>query len=55
MEDLLGSPYFLFGSAEQIAEMLHMHRDRYGISYFTLFGEQRMDGFAPVLKHLEGK
>lgn len=52
--ELLKSPYFLFGSEDEIVETLQMRRERYGISYFTLFGEENLESFAPILARLSG-
>jgi probable F420-dependent oxidoreductase len=54
VDDLLTSPYFLFGSQDEIVETLQVRRERYGISYFTIFGEDRLESFAPVLARLVG-
>jgi probable F420-dependent oxidoreductase len=52
--DLLDSPTFLFGGVEQIAEDLLRRRERFGISYFTVFGEENLEAFAPVVARLSG-
>lgn len=54
VDDLLESPYFLFGSVDQIVETLQMRREQYGISYFTLLGEDNLESFAPVMNRLAG-
>ena len=54
VSDLLKSPYFLFGSEDEIVDTLQMRRERYGISYFTLFGEENLESFAPILVRLSG-
>ena len=53
--ELLESPHFLFGSEEEIIEDLQRRRERYGISYFTIFGEEHIETFAPVVARLAGK
>ena len=53
--ELLESPHFLFGSEEEIVEELQRRRARYGISYFTIFGEEYIEAFAPVVASLAGK
>jgi probable F420-dependent oxidoreductase len=53
--ELLDSPHFLFGSEEEIVEELQKRRERYGISYTTIFGEEYIDTFAPIVAHLVGK
>jgi probable F420-dependent oxidoreductase len=52
--DLLESPTFLFGTTEQIVEDLLRRRERFGISYFTVFGEENLEAFAPVVARLSG-
>ena len=54
LDDLLESLHFLFGSEDQIVETLLKCRDRYGISYVTLTGEESMDSFAPIVARLSG-
>lgn len=51
---LLDSPHGLIGSAEQIADDLEARRERFGISYVTLF-EPALEGFAPVVARLAGR
>lgn len=53
--ELLESPHFLFGSEEEIVEELQRRRERFGISYFTIFGEEYIEAFAPVVASLAGK
>lgn len=55
ISELLESPYFLFGSQEEMIEELQRRRERYGISYFSIFGEQHIDTFAPIVARLAGK
>lgn len=52
--ELLESPYLLFGSEEEIAEELQRRRERYGISYYSIFGEQHIETFAPIVARLSG-
>lgn len=52
-EDLLGSPYFLIGSVEQIEEDLRRQREQHGISYFVV-PEVFYEAFAPVVARLAG-
>ena len=54
LTSLLASPYFLFGSEDEIVETLQMRRERMGISYFTISGEESLDSFAPILARLVG-
>lgn len=54
VEALLASPHFLVGTENEIAELLQARRERFGISYYTLFGEESIDLFAPVVTRLTG-
>ena len=54
LAELIESPHFLFGSEEEIVEQLQRRRERYGISYFTLFGEEYIEAFAPIVARLTG-
>jgi probable F420-dependent oxidoreductase len=55
LAEMIESPHFLFGSEEEIVEQLQRRRERYGISYFTLFGEEYIETFAPIVARLAGK
>jgi probable F420-dependent oxidoreductase len=55
LEELLESPYLLIGSEDQIVDILQERRERFGISYCTIFGEQYMDMFAPIVARLAGQ
>ena len=50
---VLETLYVLMGSVEEICETLRERRERYGISYFTVF-ERDMEAFAPVVERLAG-
>jgi len=52
-EDLLGSPYLLIGTVDQMVEVLRARRERWGISYYTTF-EPYLDALAPVVNRLAG-
>jgi hypothetical protein len=41
------------GTVEEICETLRERRERYGISYLTVF-ERDMEAFAPVVARLAG-
>jgi len=43
----------LLGTIEQICDTLQQRRERYGISYLTVF-ERDMEAFAPVVTRLAG-
>ena len=52
INNLLDSPFFLFGTLDQMAETLKERRQQYGISYFTVMGDDNAEPFAPVLERL---
>jgi probable F420-dependent oxidoreductase len=54
LANLLESPFFLFGTVEQMVETLKARREQYGISYFTVMGDDNAEPFAPVLERLAG-
>ena len=52
--DILQSPYVLVGTVEQIVEDLQRRRERWGLSFYTVF-ERDMETFAPVVARLAGR
>ena len=50
---VLETPYVLLGTIKEICETLRARRERYGISYLTVF-ERDMEVFAPVVARLAG-
>ncbi len=50
---VLESPYVLLGTIAEICETVRQRRERYGISYLTVF-ERDMEAFAPVVARLAG-
>ena len=52
-EQILASPHFLVGTIDQVVADLQMRRERYGISYITVFGDS-VDTFSPVVARLAG-
>jgi alkanesulfonate monooxygenase SsuD/methylene tetrahydromethanopterin reductase-like flavin-dependent oxidoreductase (luciferase family) len=52
-EDLLALPFELIGTVDQVVEDLVERRERFGISYITVF-DQYMRDFAPVIERLSG-
>lgn len=54
IEKIAELPTALVGTHEQIAEQLIAHRERFGISYFTVL-EPALADFAPVIELLRGK
>jgi probable F420-dependent oxidoreductase len=54
IDDFLESPYFMFGSVDEIIDKLQMNRERFGISYFTFGGDENIDSLAPIVARLAG-
>jgi alkanesulfonate monooxygenase SsuD/methylene tetrahydromethanopterin reductase-like flavin-dependent oxidoreductase (luciferase family) len=52
-DDLLESPYFAFGTVDEIAEHLLRVREETGVSYFSVF-PHLVDSFEPVVGRLAG-
>ncbi len=52
-EELLRTPFMLFGTHDELVEQLVGFRLRYGLSYFVVF-ERYMEAFAPVVARLAG-
>lgn len=52
-EQILASPHFLVGTVDQMVADLQLRRERYGISYVTVFGDD-IDTFSPVVARLAG-
>jgi probable F420-dependent oxidoreductase len=53
-DDILESPFVLLGTPEQMESALLERRQRFGISYFTVF-EPAADALAPVVARLSGR
>jgi len=53
-DDLLGSPFFLLGRVDEVADQLLRTRDELGISYFTV-SQRHMDEMAPVVARVAGR
>jgi probable F420-dependent oxidoreductase len=53
-QQVLEMPHCLVGTADQITEDLLYRREKYGISYISVFAES-METFAPVVARLAGK
>jgi len=51
VDDVLDTPFVLLGSVEQMVELLHQRRERWGYSYYTIQQAAAHD-FAPVLARL---
>lgn len=52
-DDLLALPFELMGTLDQIVDDLLERRERYGISYVTVF-DRYLDEFGPVIERLSG-
>ena len=50
-DETLGSPFTLIGSVEQLVDLLHARRERWGISSYTIF-EPASELLAPVVARL---
>ena len=51
---IIDSPYFLYGSATQVARDLERRRERLGITYYPI-PDRAMENFAPVVAALRGR
>lgn len=54
VEDVLSSPFLLFGSTDTMVDALLERRERFGLSHFTVF-EPAIDSLAPVIARLRGR
>jgi probable F420-dependent oxidoreductase len=52
-DEILGSPFVLLGSIDEMVAQLAAQRRRWGFSYYTVF-ESVIDTFAPVVERLAG-
>jgi probable F420-dependent oxidoreductase len=53
-EQLLDTIYVLVGSIEHISEQIQMWRERFGVSYIAIPGEENIETLAPVVARLAG-
>lgn len=53
-DDVLALPFELIGTIDQIVDDLVERRERFGISYLTVF-DKYMEQFSPVIERLHGK
>ena len=53
-EQLLDTIHVLIGSVEHIVEQVQMWRERFGISYVAVAGDENMNALAPVVARLAG-
>ena len=51
--ELLEHPALLLGSPQEMAEQLRAHRERFGLSHFTVL-DPYLEAFAPVIEELAG-
>ncbi|SFW54605.1 LLM class F420-dependent oxidoreductase [Amycolatopsis australiensis] len=51
VDQLAELPTVLTGKPAEVAEQIRAHRERFGLTYFTVL-EHNMEQFAPVLEHL---
>lgn len=52
--DVRASPFALIGTVAEIVEQLRARRQRFGLSYYTVF-DRDMEAFAPVVAALAGR
>src|SRR5215467_12158055 len=52
-EELLRTPFMLFGTHDELVQQLNGFRLKYGLSYFVVF-ERYMEAFAPVVARVAG-
>ena len=50
-EEILATPFVLFGTVEQMAEQILRNQERYGFTYYTVHGSFA-DTFAPVIERV---
>jgi probable F420-dependent oxidoreductase len=53
-DQLLASPHTLIGAEDQLVEAVRGLRERYGVSYVSVF-QEAMEAFAPVVARLSGR
>jgi probable F420-dependent oxidoreductase len=54
IDDVLAMPNLLIGNVDGMIEMLQQRRERYGMSYITLYRAEMADAFAPIVARLAG-
>ena len=54
LDTWLECPHMLFGSIPEMIDTLQMRRERFGISYPSIFGEANLEALAPVVARLAG-
>ena len=53
VEDILGSPYLWIGTVESIGEHVLAARERWGLSYFSVFHDS-LQAVAPIVARVRG-
>ena len=53
-EEALDVPITLFGTVDELCDMIEARRDRYGFTYWVV-PDSAMDDFAPVVDRLAGR
>lgn len=53
VDHVLGSPFILIGSVDDVVDEIYSRRERLGISYVVVF-EKNMETFGPILSRLAG-
>ncbi|MGH2427608.1 MAG: TIGR03621 family F420-dependent LLM class oxidoreductase [Candidatus Limnocylindria bacterium] len=53
VNDVLGSPFVLIGTVDELIDEITERRERLGISYYVVF-EPAMEAFAPIVQSLSG-
>jgi probable F420-dependent oxidoreductase len=54
VDEILDSPFLLIGTPDEMVQALLERRERFGLSYFTVF-EPALDAIAPVVARLKGR
>ncbi len=54
-DQILASPHFLIGNVEQICNQLIRQRELYGISYYSILGNENIEALGPVIACLARK
>lgn len=54
VDDVLGAPYVWIGPVESICDDVRGYRERWGMSYFTIFSHS-IDAAAPIVTELRGE
>ncbi len=52
IDEIMASPHFLIGTEDELVNKLRARREQFGISYYTVFGEENIEPFAPIVARL---